>query len=281
MSEVSDVKSLPEETGERKKRRFPAAVIIKAAAILIIVLSLLYMLLVFLTHGDDDSSNPYKVDWIRGITLDGGWCEDAASQGTEEAIRLAAENGGVNLLLRVTADGNGEIVLNYENGCSLAQALDITTGGECSVIIQIDGGGGAAAEALCEFLTLQGYEGNLAVQSADMDALAWLMENRPNVIRGLVTGGDRTGSGGFEGFLAGSMLLNYRCRPHYVVYDAGSLPNISASYIRGQMYVLAAGAEDAERIAELDGSADGFLIDSWAIDMGIGTDNGTDTGEKE
>ena len=258
-------KILSDERPVKKDRRKLYTRLVMIAAALVIVLSVCYSLLTFFTHGDSDSNNPYKIAWLRGLTAGGGLYSDTLAQGSEEAVKAAIDDKSFNLLLHTVLTEDGSLKLDYENGGLLKDRLALTKGGKCNVIIQINGGGMKAAEELCSLLTDMEYEGNLAVQSADIEVLQWLSENRPYVLRGIVTGDiDELPLSGFEKFCHRNMLLNFKCRPHYAVFDAEYMPTVASSYISREMPVLAV-TSDINDITALSDSVYGFILEGYSF----------------
>lgn len=237
--------------------------LIRIGAVALLVGSLLYALLAFLTHGDPTFTGTYYMSWLRGLSAGGGCYSDTVAMGSTEAVKMAIEDGGYNVKLDVTLE-NGVLMTDYENSYPLSEALTLTGGGACGVILQINSGGAEAAEKLCALLSEMDYQGNLAVQSTDTQVLSWLKDNRPNVVRGLVTGHlEGEDMSGFDKFLHRNMMKNYTCRPHYVVYDASSLPTVAAKAIHREIPVLAGNVADITYITELSDTVDGYILEDF------------------
>lgn len=249
------------------KRKIPWYTrLIRIAAVTILIGSLLYMLFAYLTHGDPTFTGNYYTLWLRGLSAGGGCYSDTVAKGSLKAVELAVADGNYNVKLDVVLK-DGTLMTDYEDSYPLADALSLTGGGACGLIVQINEGGAVAAETLCDLLTTLDYQGNLAVQSSDTEALRWLKDNRPNVIRGLVTGHlDGEDMNGFDKFLHRNMMKNYTCRPHYVVYDVTSLPSVAAKVIRDEIYVLAGEVADVDKITQLSETVDGFVLENFKFD---------------
>lgn len=240
--------------------------IIRFSAIMLITVSVLYILLTFLSHGADDGRNAYRMNWLNGLTAGGGMYSDAVAMGSLEAIQAAIDFGDYNVKLDVKMEEN-TVVLDYENSYPLRDALELTLKNNCGVILEITDGGAKTAEAICNLLEEMEYNNaHLAIQSEDTEAIAWLKDNRPLVIRGLVTGSlENSNLNGFERFLHRNMLLNYTCRPFYVVYDAKYLPTLATDAIRKQIYVLAGETSDIKDIEAIGESVDGFILEGYSF----------------
>ena len=237
--------------------------LIRIGAVALLVVSLLYALLAFLTHGDPTFTGTYYVSWLRGLSAGGGCYSDTVAMGSTEAVKTAIEEGSYNVKLDVILK-DGVLMTDYETSYPLSEALALTGDGACGVILQVNGGGEQAAETLCALLSELDYQGNLAVQSTDTQVLAWLRDNRPNVVRGLVTGHlEGEDMSGFDKFLHRNMMKNYTCRPHYVVYDASSLPTVAAKAIRKEIPLLAGDVADITCITELSDRVDGYILEDF------------------
>lgn len=256
------------ETPKKKNRSKLYGLLIRIAAIAVIVISVLYAVLTFFTHGVDDGRNAYRMNWMRDLSAGGGMYSDTIPMGSLEAIQAAIDFGNYNVKLDVRLE-NDTVVLDYENSYPLKDALELTLKNNCGVVLEITQGGAKTAEAICKLLEEMEYNNaHLAIQSADTDAVSWLKDNRPLVIRGLVTGGlEDSDLNGFEKFLHRNMLLNYTCRPFYVVYDADFLPTLASDMIRDQIYVLAGETSDIKDIEALGESVDGFILEGYSFNQ--------------
>ena len=235
--------------------------IVLAVTLTIVGLSLLYILFTFLTHGDPSLAGTYNTAWLTlNMTVDGGCFSENSPKGSLDAIRAAAELSANVKLDAALSDG--ELVLDYGEKVKLADALAVTEENKTGVIVEVDGKD--AAEAFVSLLKAIEYKnGNVAVQSSDPDALAYLKDNCPTLLRGLVTGDlSDTGYNGFEQFLHRNLFYNYRARPHYVVYDADHLPCLAAKNIRkGKILVLADIDELTEdKISSLEDETDALIF---------------------
>ena len=237
--------------------------LVRVAVILLFVTAILYGVISYLAH--PDTIDEVRVVWMRSLIAGGGIYSDTVERGSADAVQAAVDDSSYLLKLDVKLEG-GTVVTDYENSLSLESLLPLTTNGKCGVIFEITGGGADAAQALCELLTKAQYTGNVAVQSSDLSALEWLKDNRPYVIRGLVTGKlENADMNGFTKFLHRNMLLNYRCRPDYVVFDSKSMPTVAANAIRKQIYVLAGDVADIDEITRLSGKVDGYILEDFAF----------------
>lgn len=250
----------------KKDRSRLYGLIIRIAAIAVIVISVFYGVLTFLSHGAEDGRNAYRMNWMRELTAGGGLYSDTIPMGSLEAIQAAIDFGNYNVKLDVKLE-NETVVLDYENSYPLRDALELTLKNNCGVILEIKEGGEKTAEAICALLEEMKYDnGHLAIQSEDTKAIEWLKDNRPLVIRGLVTGDlKETDLNGFEKFLHRNMLLNYTCRPFYVVFDADCLPTLASDSIRKQIYVLSGKTSDIKDIEALNESVDGFILEGYTF----------------
>jgi len=233
-----------------------------AVTLAVVGVMLLYMLLTFFTHGDSSLSGTYNTAWLTAnMTVDGGCFSETAPKGSLDAIRAAAELS-YNVKLRACLKED-TLFLDYENGDTLANALAVTEENRAGVIVQL--ADEKAAEAFLTLLrTLDYQNGNVAVQSSDVACLAYFKENCPNMLRGLVTGAlTDTSLNGFEKFLHRNLFRNFRCRPHYVVYDEAHLPCLAASAMRRQNVLVLAEVEklpsDVSSLLSLEEETDGLI----------------------
>ncbi len=249
----------------RKKKTPWYTRLIRVAAVVLLCGSLLYALLTYLTHGDPSFQNGYYMLWMKGLTAGGGCYSDSVSKGSKEAVELAVADGNYNVKLDVVLK-DGVLVTDYEGSLPLKDLLPLTGEGKCGLIVQINGGGQAAAETLCTLLTDTEYQGHVAVQSWDTHVLTWLKDNRPGVLRGLVTGRlTETSMDGFDKFLHRNGMKNYTCRPHYMVFDSDCLPSAAAKILRGEMLILAGNVADLQEITRLADATDGYILENFAF----------------
>jgi len=88
---------------------------------------------------------------------------------------------------------------------------------------------------LCEkaFEVLDNYNGKFMIQSFDPRIIRWLKKNRPNVLRGQLSGVDSKINGKFSfgkavfAFLLNNLLSNFLTSPDYIAYKLESRRNLS------------------------------------------------------
>ena len=82
---------------------------------------------------------------------------------------------------------------------------------------------------------LKGYEGNYAIQSFNPFILEWYKNNASEVIRGQLSGTFTEGSeslNSFEKFVLKNMLLNFKSKPNYIVYELEGIPKSKLESLR-------------------------------------------------
>lgn len=82
---------------------------------------------------------------------------------------------------------------------------------------------------------LKGYEGKYAVQSFNPFILEWYKNNASEVIRGQLSGTFAEGGESlniFEKFALKNLLLNFKSRPNYIVYELEGIPKSKLTNLR-------------------------------------------------
>lgn len=82
---------------------------------------------------------------------------------------------------------------------------------------------------------LKGYKGNYAIQSFNPFILDWYKNNASEVIRGQLSGSFTEGSESlnvFEKFVLKNLLLNFKSKPNYIVYELEALPKLKLENLR-------------------------------------------------
>lgn len=108
---------------------------------------------------------------------------------------------------------------------NLSEALAIVDG-RVPLLIEVKHRIPASAIGPAVLASLAGYGGAWAVQSFDPRIVRWFRRNAPHAIRGQISGDlSQEGLGRLRRLLLETMLGNIRSRPHFLVWDAGALPN--------------------------------------------------------
>ena len=71
---------------------------------------------------------------------------------------------------------------------------------------------------------LQAYSGPYCIESFDPRIVGWFYKNAPQVLRGQLSCKPQELGRGLQGFLIGTLLSNFMCRPHFIAYDTGYKP---------------------------------------------------------
>ena len=95
--------------------------------------------------------------------------------------------------------------------------------GGMAVICEVKVAQGADYEALCKATApfIDGYKGDICMESFDPKAVAWFKKNRPDLIRGQLTMNFLKDSGGLPfiaAFALSNLMLNFIARPDFIAY---------------------------------------------------------------
>lgn len=168
------------------------------------------------------------------------------------AFKAALDHGyGIELDIHLLADGNlavmhdsllnrttgeagriedltTEELKNYRlegTGETIPEFMDVLTlyNGKAPLIVElkpVDGNHAALTEAACRML--EGYKGAYCLESFDPRCIVWLKQNRPELIRGLLSYNYCKGRSELPDvlkFLLTHYLMNFCCVPDFVAYQ--------------------------------------------------------------
>ena len=107
---------------------------------------------------------------------------------------------------------------------TLREALEALDG-KVPLILEIKRG--AHNDRLCQRVlsTLHGYSGPVCIESFDPFIVRWWKRNAPEYLRGQLAQPPKDYKGEASpaaAFLAGNLLTNFLCRPHFIAYRIGS-----------------------------------------------------------
>lgn len=260
---------IKEETENTQKKEFKPPVSTKAAGWLLLALIIIaacswgysYATNVDVYAGTDTS----YTQWLIMQPIAGGGCigEDAPYSSLEAIGRAIDYSYIVKLPVKLI---DGEVVIASDSPYALETALE-RVNGKTGVILDIkaeDGNGAELSQKIYEII--EQYEGNLAVQSSDLEALSWFKDNADNVIRGLSTGSlEDTDLSGFEKLLHRNMLLNYKALPYYIACDDEYLPNTIISDVNNDAYVIAQDIDNLEAAKNATEYSDNICIEGFSL----------------
>lgn len=151
---------------------------------------------------------------------------------------------------------------------TLREVLDLVKG-DVPLLIEIKNPGKEIGPLEIAVLgELEGYTGEIAIQSFNPFSLAAVHEEKPTIPRGQLSGsfeGEDLAS--YEAFILRNLLMNWKSRPTFVAYELDALPTWGATLqrIRGRSLLgwTANSPEDLSRAEEL---CDGVIFDPGAFD---------------
>ncbi len=183
---------------------------------------------------------------------------------------LERMTGDPRAISEVTLTGLDELRLlgSDERIPTLGEVLDLVDG-RVPVLVEIKQRGtdvGALERAVVR--ALEGYPGEVAVQSFNPFSLAEVERLDPTIPRGqLASRFEGEDLSGIEVFALRSLLMNWRGRPHFIAYDIDALPTLGTriQQLRGRPLIgwTARTPEEMARASEL---CDGVIFDPGALD---------------
>ena len=150
---------------------------------------------------------------------------------------------------------------------TLAEVLRLVDG-QVPLFIEIKNRGsvGRLEEALAK--ELDGYEGRVAAISFNPYSLAYLAKRSPRVVRGQLSGTFKgEGVAWYKEIVLQRLLLNWKSRPSFIVYETVALPRLDTTLqrMRGR-YLIGWVAKDAEQLTRTRELCDGVIVEGAAIE---------------
>jgi glycerophosphoryl diester phosphodiesterase len=231
------------------------------------------ILLIYLNPGPKVTQTE-KTAWLvrkpiahRGLHTD----DSDVPENSLKACRLAMEAGyGIEVDLQMTADGKAVVfhdhslkrmtgvdkkintltwdevkelkLMGSQEGIPLfTQLLDLVQG-RVPLLIEIKNEGAPVGQLEAAVIEdLQHYQGEYAVQVFNPFVLKYFKEHAPHITRGqLASSFKGDGLALYKKFLLRYLLLNHLSAPHFIAYDADTLPGWFANSLRQKgLYLLA------------------------------------------
>lgn len=130
-------------------------------------------------------------------------------------------------------------LLSSRQGIPLLEEVLALTAGKVPLLIEIKNRGRAGKLEENLLAALKDYTGPYAVQSFNPLTIGYFKRMAPHIIRGQLAGslvGEDLPF--YKKFLLKYLLLNFISRPHFVAYEAGSLPNWLARILKQKKIFL-------------------------------------------
>jgi glycerophosphoryl diester phosphodiesterase len=148
---------------------------------------------------------------------------------------------------------------------SLAETLALIRG-QVPVLVEIKNEGkvGPLESALYE--TLQGYKGEVAIQSFNPFSLRWFKQNAPTIPRGQLAGDFKQEPlPWYNKLLLSNLLMNWASDPQFIAYDLRALPSLPTTLNR-QLFQTTLITWTVRTAAERDRAeevADNYIFDAF------------------
>ena len=172
--------------------------------------------------------------------------------GVDGAVETAAHS----TLSKLTLKDTGEKIPALKDVLSLVD-------GRVPLLIEVKSrlSVGPLEEALAG--ALEGYGGEVAVQSFDPHSLRWFRDNRPDMMRGQVAGSLKgEGMAWPRKLLLRHLLMNRVSQPHFIAYEVDLLPCLAVSRLRRKgVPVLAWTVDSADKRQRAEEHADNIIFE--------------------
>lgn len=114
-----------------------------------------------------------------------------------------------------------------ENIPTLLEVLRLINGA-VPLLIEIKNEGEVGELEATLLNTIRGYKGRVAVQSFNPFSVGWFAKNAADIPRGQLSGNfEDTTFPFYKKFLYQNLLMNGVSKPHFIAYEASSLPNLA------------------------------------------------------
>jgi len=140
--------------------------------------------------------------------------------------------------------------------------------GQVPLLIELKTEGPVGPLEAAVLRTLQGYQGDWAVQSFNPFALAWFKHHAPTVRRGQLAGTFADGALPWpQALLLSNLLLNWASAPHFVAYDVRALPHPAPFLARhlGGRPLLAWTVKTPQQQQRASTWADNYIFDDYTF----------------
>lgn len=136
--------------------------------------------------------------------------------------------------------------------------------GRTPLLIEIKNSGKVGKLESETYNLLKNYSGEYAIQSFNPYVLSWFKQNAPEVIRGQLSGSFKGEPLSFiKRFVLRNLLLNKKISiPHYIAYEAKSLPNLAVKRYK-KLPLLAWTVRSQEEYIKLIKHCDNIIFENF------------------